>query len=300
MGAKTDGINLESVVRAGNRAWLPRRVETLKKVSVKELLRPLFCTMEINLHEGSGSTSPVNNDSGSDLSRIPADFLVDNEGMSVFDSVSVNGADYRAQVAANHQRMTGSGGSQLKDKDGKPALDTIFDFVFPKRSAMDSGYTAQLVSAGILDQDFVKDALVVDFTRPVFSDDRCGLLDFAPALDEKDLTPDKIRDGFIAKLQAAAPGAGTPAAVFLKNLQTKDDASAHDAQVSAFFTACKARDSKQFLADAMQVSSLKRNQARELTVLEFPETLPVDDLDVAPGTRLDPKTCELAQAFVAP
>lgn len=33
--------------------------------------------------------------------------------------------------------------------------------------------------------------------------------------------------------------------------------------------------------------------------MEFPQTMPDDDLTVADGARLDPLTCELTNAYVA-
>jgi hypothetical protein len=302
MGTKSDGIDMESIVRAGNRFWNSRRVASLKKKGAKAVLKPLFCTVEINLHNGSSSTTPVDNSAGQfgDLSRIPTDFMVDTGSMGFFSSPSIKPEDYRAQVAANGQKMAGSGGTQLRDKDGKAALDTVFDFAFPKRAIIDSEYVNELKTAGIIDEDFIKDVLVVDFTRPIFSTDRCALLDSVPDLEEKDLTPDKIRDGLAAKLREKSPAATTPAGQLLANLGNKTDAEAHNQKMQAFFTACAARPQKDFLIDAMKVNSLLRNKARELAVMEFPETLPFDSQQIASGSRLDPKTCALTTSFVAP
>jgi hypothetical protein len=301
MGSKSNGIELEGVVRKGNRFWNSRRLASLKKKGAKELLRPLFCTVEINLHNGSSSTTPVDNTAGDfgDLSRVPSDFLVDTGGLGFFSAPTVTPEDYRAQVAANGQRMAGSGGAQLRDKDGMPALDTVFDFAFPKRAIIDSEFVNELKTAGIVDEDLVKDVLMVDFTRQIFSSDRCDLLQNVPDLAEADLTPDKIRDGLVASLRARSPGATTPGGQLLASLENKTDAQAHQAKVQAFFTACQGRPQKELLADVMKVNSLLRNQARELPVMEFPESLPFDNLSTARGSRLDPKTCALTTSFVA-
>ena len=42
-----------------------------------------------------------------------------------------------------------------------------------------------------------------------------------------------------------------------------------------------------------------RDQARQLQVMEFPETMPDDNQSLAGGSRLDPNTCTLASGFVA-
>ena len=57
LGQKADGINLESVVESGNDAYNEKRIEKLKSISVEEVLRPLFCTMDINLNSGTGDTN---------------------------------------------------------------------------------------------------------------------------------------------------------------------------------------------------------------------------------------------------
>jgi hypothetical protein len=298
-GQKSTGVELETTVRAGNAIWNKARLAALRKRPVAELLRPLFCTVGINLHNGSTTTSPVSNEAApsGELSRVPADFLVDT-ALGFFSAPPVDAADYRALVAANGQRIAGAGDAPLRAADGKPALDSIFDFAFPKRAIIDATFVDELVAAGILDADLVKDVLAVDFTRPIFSDDRCELLDFAPVLDEAQLTAAAVRAGFVAKLRGAAPAAGTPAAQLLALLEEPDDD--HAAPVRAFFDACAARDRRDLLADVMQVSSLRRDQARRLQVMEFPETLPFDALSVPEGTRLDPRTCTLTRAFVAP
>ena len=53
-------------------------------------------------------------------------------------------------------------------------------------------------------------------------------------------------------------------------------------------------------ADVMKVNSLWRDQPRQLQVVELAETLPIDDLRVPVGTRLDPRTCTLTSSFVVP
>ncbi len=294
LGRKGTGIDLESVVRSGNDAWQGKRLENLKKAGLKEVLKPLFCTVEINLRSGTSSASPVSNDSGgSELSRVPGDFLVDQEGFGTFESVPVDAADYRAQVTANGQKIA-SGGRQLRDKDGKPAMDTVFDFTFPKRAIVDSEYVQKLIADGIIDEDFAKDVLLVDFTRPIFSTDRCELLELAPDLAEADMKADKVREGFLSAL--GSPAAGTPEADLKANLSSTDEVA--EGRLAAFFTACKARPKKDFLADAMKINSLRRNQTRELQVMEFEESLPSDTLSVNASSRLDPKTCQVTTSFV--
>jgi hypothetical protein len=293
LGKKRDGINMESLVRAGNRVWTPKRIEHLRKDgAVKDLLRPLFCTMDVNLDSGAEFPSPVDNtQGGTEIEDVPSEFLSD----LTFREIDVSPLDYRALVAAANQRVAG-GGAPLRTKDGKPAVDTVFDFAFPETGALDKDAIAALVEAGVIDDELRKDVLMVDFTRPVFSTDRCGLLELVPELPAAERTPAKLREGLLAAL--GSPRAGTPAAWLAANLEATP--SDHDRVLGTFVNACRDRPKRDFMADALKVASLRRDELRRLPLIEFPETLPVDDLDVAPGTRLHPVTCELTTSLIIP
>lgn len=290
LGSESNGINLESNVKAGNRAWNETRVAHLKENgSVADLLRPLFCTVEVNIDSATSSKSPPEGGpGGSEISRVPLESMLDPQ-LKGFGSIPVEFADYDALIKANGQSVAGI--------DGK--IDTVVDYVFVERSFSDDDYVDELVSAGIVDEDFVKDALMVDFTRPIFSDDRCGLVTFAPELSAEDRNADAIRAGFIASLESAGPVAGSPAADFLENLKAEGDGASHDEAVNAFVAACEGLPSADFLENALTITSLNRDKARALPVFEFPATMPDDNLQVDPASRLHPTTCEVTTEFVA-
>lgn len=293
LGTKNTGLEFEGVVKGANTKWNKVRIAELTAgdaPDLQQLLRPLFCTVEINLDNGSDFDSPVGGGTGGDqLSRIPFDSLLDPQ-LKSFGSISINFADYDALIKQNGQTLQGVPG----------AIDTLMDYIFIERSAIDNDYVNQLKAAGIIDDDFIKDVLMVDFTRPVFSDDRCGLLTFAPELAAGDLNAQKVREGFIAKLEAETPADGSPGAVLLASLKNTGDAADHTAKVDAFTAACTALGSRPFLENALAVTSLNRNKARDLPVIEFEATLPIDNQSVDDGARLDPKTCQLTNQFVAP
>ena len=270
LGRQSNGIELESTVTAGNRAWNKTRLDTLKSVGdTKEILRPLFCTPEFNIGSHNG------------LSSISSTMLLDPI-FSSFASVSIQKADYDDLIAKNGQEVGSTG-----------KTDTFFPLTFPQRSTIDQDYVNQLISAGIIDQEFARDVALVNFTRPVFSDDRCSLLDMTPSIPVADLNPDSLKQGFLDALGTPEPG--TAAAVFKQNLEAT---GGHDAVVKTFTDACAARPSKDFLADELAVVSLMRDTARERPIMEFPETMPEDNQNVAPGTRLDPVSCTVTTEFV--
>jgi hypothetical protein len=287
LGSKASGAELEGMVKRANADWNKVRLEFLKANGTpQDVLRPLFCDVELNLDNGADFESPVaGGPGGSEIRGLPFDSLLDPH-LKGFGSIPINFEDYDAAIKANGQRLQGI----------PNAVDTVFDYVFIERAHADNNYVDALKAAGILDDELIKDVLMVDFTRPVFSDDRCGLLQFVPGIPNDELDPQRIRDGLIANLQSAGAAAGTPAGELLANLEAT---GGHDDKVNAFTAACTATDKKTMVENALKVTSLNRNLARRLPVFEFPQTMPIDDLNVAPGTRFDPRTCDLTTEFVS-
>jgi hypothetical protein len=310
---------------------------------------------------------------------FPAAALVDDtfESGAFPLQVSLDTAAYGAAIAANGQRVEHLG-QPLVGPDGQPVVDTHFRGAFVQRARVSQQFVERLRQIGAVDEDFILDVLAVDFTRPVFSDERCGLLAFAPkvgplvadspdeasraAVAEKfedrlgdccqphpgggctgdgvqscvcanddfcctdewdalcvkavgdlgcaacpgrealfasprvdlvDGLADRVREGFIAELTAAAPAPDSAAGQLLANLQTPDDAAKHRARVGEFFAACNARDPAALAADVVRIVSQRRAIAAGTDLFEFDATMPTDDLTVDPGERLDPVTCEL-------
>ncbi len=290
LGARGDDIDLESKVSSANGSdWVPKRVEFLKTKGVAEVLRPLFCTLDMNLQSGQGSAS--------------TDFFLDNT-WGVFGNISLDPAIYKAALTANKQVISdafGKSGKALKNKSGT-VTDTFFAFTYPERGEQDLLYEQALLTAKVVDDDLVKDILSIDFTRPAYSPTRCGLLAFAPTLTASKMTPDGIRAGFKASL-AGKPGA---AAELLKNMGDTKDAPAHVAAAQKFIDACQARPAKDMINDIVARASHLRNVVRTVKslksssagqqggqgIIEFPETLPQDSLPDA-DKSFDPVTCVL-------
>jgi hypothetical protein len=273
LGEQSNGIELEGTVDSANSTWNKERLKFLKGIGdTKEILRPLFCSPEINI----ASTGP-----GS-LSSIPTNLFIDQR-VSNFTFFPVTTADYDELIAANGQMV-----------DGTDKRDTFFPFPFAERSSIDTDYVQQLIDAEMITEEFAKDVAMVDFTRPVFSEDRCALLDLVPSIPAAEIKATKLKDGILANM--GTPAAGSPAAELKANLSKQ---GGQDTLVTAFTDKCTARTPKDFLADVVQIASLNRDQARDRQVMEFPESMPDDNLDIDAGTRLDPATCELTTEFVA-
>jgi hypothetical protein len=296
LGQHTNGAEFEDVVKNANKAWNKGRIAFLKaqgtsKEAISALLRPLFCTVEVNLDNGADFASPIQGGpGGSEMSGIPFDSLLD-PFFKEFGSIPVTFEDYDALIKQN--------GQTVEDVPG--AIDTVFDYVYVERAFADTDYVRQLIDAQVLDDDLIKDVLAVDFTRPVFSTDRCDLLQFAPELaGGTALSPAAIRDGLIANLVAADVPPDSPAGHLVRNLKRQGDEAVHHATVDKFVAACQALGSRALLERALTITSLNRDLARGMKVFEFPPTMPDDNLNVTEGLRLHPDTCDLVEGFIFP
>jgi hypothetical protein len=284
---KVVGIEPGSVERANRDDWIPARVALLKTLGLKEVLRPLFCTVDMNLATRSG---PASHDM-----LVDRTFAGGNPG-------SVDDAVYRRAIADSGQKIIdGRSGKQLiGGKDNKPLVDTVFGFIFPMRSTQDADYTTELQNQQVVDVDVVKDILSIDFTRPIYSPTRCALLEQVPdgAVSAADMHFDKVR----AALIAAFAGTKDPlAAQLLSNLQDQADAANHDFAVKQFLQACGTRGKREpaaYAADLVRWGSHLRKAVKRARneqnggIIEFAETLPDDDLP-EPSAGFDPTTCKL-------
>jgi hypothetical protein len=293
---KLTGDLLEGLVESGNTTWNTSRIAFQKQSgTTADLLRPLFCTIDVNLAAGGVFRQPPD--------QIPPTFLADGE----FDTFSarpanIGPATYNQALKNAGQRVVNAKGEQLFNEHHQALIDTAFPFQHPTRSFVDNNYLEQLQSQGLVTADFVQAVLGVDFTTPVFSTTRCDLLNFAPLLKDGDPDPTKVLSaenitaGFMAALMAAGPADGTGASDFLKTLAGTNPSP--QSRVTAYLNACARRarqDPAGFMSDMMKLVSLRRNQFRALPLFEHPELLPVDDLNVSANTELtlDAATCAL-------
>ncbi|MBX7078521.1 MAG: hypothetical protein K1X88_04970 [Nannocystaceae bacterium] len=280
MGNRGDGKELETLVRAGNDAIIASRIAADRRPearAVRKLLRPLFCSEQVNLDAGGTQVDAP-------LSGLDADALVD-PSLGVTQVLTLDPAAYTAALATVGQRL-----------DGVPdRVDTEFAFAFPERSGFEHAYLAALQREGLVDEDLLLDVLTIDFTRPLFSDARCGLLQFVPeSLPQIDAA--SIRAGLDAALAASAPATGSAAASLREHLADTADAPAHRERVRSFLAACNARDDQPFLEDLLRYTSLTRDLVRSTTsLIEHAEQLPRASVQVASAAHLDPATCTLAQ-----
>ncbi len=284
VGRLSDGDIFESTT--GNSGlnksvWTPTRIKLLKAKSVAdksavELLRPLFCTIDINL-QSSGDSS------------FDADFFLDPL-WSVFSSVSFDTTKYNELLASNNQHI-----GDATDKEYSAIRDTSDKLMYPERSKLDQDYVNALIAGGIVTEEFAKDVLAIDFTRPIFSPVRCDLLKAAEGIT--DLTATGIQAGVAAAVGMGGKAAALKGASELSGFLGAADKDAHTAAARAFIAACDTENGKgTFLPQALEYASYIRRSSRlarvqlkvekgddnaegDFGIIDFSETLPVDDFE---------------------
>jgi hypothetical protein len=182
---------------ANQQFWDPTRLKTARDALGKdasataELLKPLFCTVEMNL-----LTAGENNQRG--ITSIPSSFFVDGQ-LGFAGLFGINPAAYLAELATVNQRVSGAvdrNSGQVDDsfvlsKGGQVLREVAFGFIFPERSGSDTHFVEALLrgaspngfagatdggtaqpagqSGPVIDEAFKKAVLLTDFTRPVYS-----------------------------------------------------------------------------------------------------------------------------------
>ena len=284
------GKELEETIEAGNQAWTKTRVEHLAtKAPLREALRPMFCSQEIELRAASQTpTTPTAESKVQGTLALSSGELLLDPAMGIDERVTFEVADYHAAIKASGQRLVRACGATLTDNAGSKVVDTVFDLVHPFRSTSDMLVVEGMLERGMLDQDLVRAVLGVDMTRPVFSSERCKLVELIEDLPAKQRTPKAIRESMLATMKSDAARSRPGASELAANLE---DPAAVQAKARAFIEACSKRPSTELARDLVRDVSRRRRAARKHPVIELPEMLPVDDYPDTDEGRLDPVTC---------
>ncbi|MEM6991716.1 MAG: hypothetical protein AAF721_14515 [Myxococcota bacterium] len=322
LGSKKNGLNFEGTVKNANRKFLTSRIDLsleaiateasgARTIGTAELLRPLFCTDEFNLLT-TGSRPGV------DFTSMRfRDIILDKE-ISPSDSISTSHDKFLARLETQDWRLWGFGVGPFAGALPDVPRETLGTLTFLHRAQIDSEYQSQLVDRGIIDDEFVNDVLKVDFTRAIFSEERCDLIDIVGRVDPltflkggnvSEETPQLLRDAVIAELEKEG-GSGAEAD-FLANLQ-EEGTSARDA-AKAFVDQCKGRPEDEMLNDYIDyVAQVRKRAAHQETAMSHGESsflmyrFPGTNGFMAPdamaqafvhGLRFDPETCTLIDHY---
>jgi hypothetical protein len=305
-----DGLDMEERVRKGNRLWNLTRVRELRASgNVAALLEPLFCTVEVNL-----DTSQSSREEDDTVDSGPHFHTNHEVGPDLDLFVSYELPIYDAAVTRIGQRI-----------EGTNKTDTNTRLIFPFRAGADDEYVVRLTgraihfestlsdddepdpvppevgddqSPAVVDEDFVRDVMMIDATKPIFSDARCQLRQLVPQLEASQINPDGIRAAFIKAIEAKQ-NPSKHERELLANLKNRDDGTeetgAHALRMAKFGAACEARPPESFLEDLLKLAAQKRTQyrLRHPDIVESRQLLPRTNLDdkVSPDAHLDLDTC---------
>lgn len=299
-------------------------------VGIGDLLRPAFCSDEFNI----GGTSIGFGGENFDIEMVPAplsEALVDIElmdGDPIFDEqldpLLIPVDTYDDALAARGSTIDPRGLLQSRGS----FRETVGTLTFMHRAAIDTQFLQTLASE--LDGVFVEfgfpseSALMtvikairgVDFTRSLYSEERCALVSVANEIDPKVLEATEpgaaIRDALIAVLDSR--GTLTAPEQDLRAGLVGD----LDIRASAveFARQCQQRhttDPKGFVDDYLEaIAQVRKRGASQdaarkdadpsFLQFRFPGmfgfSMPVDDKARDAGTRLHAKTCTLTKAYV--
>jgi hypothetical protein len=155
-----DASDFAKNVRAGQ--MLFEKMILQNNLSNKEKLRPLFCTTEINL---KSDLAPMS--SPRSIITVSSEVFVDPLLMT--ETLIMDKNSYIQALQTLGVRFPET---KLMDSDHA--------FLAPVRSEVNINQVRLLINSGIIDEEFALDILSVDFERPLFSEDRCSLLDLVP------------------------------------------------------------------------------------------------------------------------
>ena len=126
-------------------------------------LKPLFCAQEINLSSSLDNLDHVGEGFG-----IPSEFFADPR-LSAPRPLGYSRDHYFAALASVNSIFPET---SLRDSD--------HGWLVPVKAWSDRASIEQLVKMDLITDEFVKDVLAIDMTRPLFSKARCALLKHVP------------------------------------------------------------------------------------------------------------------------
>jgi hypothetical protein len=284
-----DASHLSRQVKKGIDRLLAGGVLQAGGRSLKEQLRSLFSTMEMNFV--SDRVPFRERAAKGEAIEIPRDFFVDARLAGPGEPIKVGLKAYQEALTA--------AGARFPPGSGKVPSETRHAFLVPARSYIDNRVIDTLVARGLLDEELVAAVLAVDFTMPVYSRARAGLIRYVP---DRAADAGALRAGLIKALRAA-PAKDQAARELLTNLtDPKRTAAAQRKAARAYLAACKEVSAKPAgIRDWLKVASQRRVEILDAQTARNPQgnilekgfrlAFPEDRLEPRPGRlRLDPAT----------
>jgi hypothetical protein len=258
-------------------------------LTLRQHLRSLFAPMEINLR---GDTQPFSKrvKDGSAV-ELPQDFFVDT---------ALAGQPGRIAGDVNlYQGVLKKVNARFAAKETPGLVETHHAFNVPVRSAIDEAVVGQLLAKGLLDPQLVASVRAIDFTTPLYSAARSGLLRYVP---DQAKDADDLRGQLVAALQEAKNDPDAQQLLtYLREL--KKYTVEYFRQMAADYLDVLRQGAKDLdtVYDWWRVASQRRQELKvaptapsptnNITEPGFRIIFPEDDLKSVPGRlRLSPKT----------
>jgi hypothetical protein len=271
-GAEMEG----NIVGSGNALWDKSRIKHVTDPnaisSPNPMLKPLFCANEVNLQTGFPG-SPVNS--------IDNDFFFDPLVSSAFVNTNFANRVYADAIKGTQviPNLTAPGPASPPGLPTFGVTESAAPFMVPERGGADIEYLGRLQAAGAIDDKLIQAILAVDFTRPLFSETRCGLLRDLKltwadvTTPSKNVTAASVRNGIEKKLKAMTSDAAKQA---LAALTTPAEVTTRQ---TAYAAACSTRatnDPAGFMRDVLTVANRMRETAYQLPIYKFiPTSMPI-------------------------
>jgi hypothetical protein len=256
----TDAANLSAQVKNGmDRLLAARANHGAGGQSVKQQLRSLFTTMEINLVSDRVPLTERERQNGA--VEIPPDFFVDSRLVGNREAIPVPLVLYREALTQVEARFAPGETPGL--------VETHHAFLVPARSYGDNRMIETLLQQGLLDEELVADVLAVDFTTPVFSPARASLLRFVPdtATDAAEL-----RDQLLRALKTAPPDDHAAQELLANLTEPTRTAAAHRQAATAYLAACgQAATSREAIVDWLRVAAQRRHELATAETARHPQ-----------------------------
>ena len=233
-----------------------RYMDERGKLTLQEQLRVIFCEQEVNL---ASDTTPLG-DPNAKVVQAPVGFFVDPrllpdgpKFVEIKKDLYVN--------ALNHFQ------SQFFDVQSSDSIgiDADHGFSSPVKSHSDMLLAEAMVKAKIVDMEFVIDVLAVDMTRPMFSKERCNLLQ---------LVPDRADDDWLEEFKGRLEASSSPAAAeLLANLtDPKRDIAYHQKQAAALVkTLQKNAENQDIVTGWVRLLSQRRIEVFRSQISQHPQ-----------------------------
>lgn len=211
---------MAKAVNQGNHKLIshPQFNAHLHALSLQEQLRPLFCPVELNL---KSDNKPLLEKHAQ--IEIPVEFFVDHRLLPKRppSSITISYSDYDNLMRQYHSQFPQTA---LPDSDHA--------WLTPVKAISDVMMVDQLMKDGVIDEKFVYDVLMIDFTNPVLSQTRCGLLRYLP-----DSATENWRKIFMTHLQTASEPEAKELLGHMTN--ARHDPKYHKKKVRRYLAGCK-------------------------------------------------------------